>query len=1229
VGAPPPPPTKKPIFAGGGIDVESAPPASSTPHPGQEDLSVDGLFQAAEQAALQEPATRQTADGHAAPDVGGFEDDGFGVLDLPLPGMDRQTVAGGGMGDPNLPAPAGGQDDLPMPAATGSDLPMPAVRGSDLPVPAAAMGADLPMPAAAHDDLPMPADEFDLPMPAGGHDDLPMPADEFDLPMPASMGTDLPMPAQDGGDLPMPADNLPMPSPGNLPAPAAGLPSPGGNLPVPGGNLPERGGNLPERGGNLPERGGKLPMRGGKLPEVAQGGGAPVKTMGGISQFGGAEPEDELPPPPSGATAPFGTAGMDDEAFLADGAFPGASADDSGGLPRPPTLTGADDFSAELEADRMAPPKAPAPPRRERVDAVGGEFDIDQVEHATVDGTRLPEGEIAPEQRPEEDEDEDGAPLVKLKKRRRKLRIALLVVPLLAIGGGALSLTPWGPYGYYAISDWLNESRYQEELTTFRNTTRPKLAMDTSAEAEGVMNTARNAQAQKSRFAPMKAITAHLAFANSLRFGAHSENDAVGKQLLKGLAGEDATPLISLARAGGMAIDGKLEGALQQLKSLASQNSSDIDIATMAAEVALKAKQPKTALELWQAAAKLEKSARTRYGLARALLINKKKAEAVKSAQEVLKLSKDHAGARTLIAATLWKDRKTEKKAVVLLKEVTKKGPVRAAASSSELVAALNMLGHVHLIHSRITAAERAFKAALKIEPQSLPALIGNGEQLFVSGRYAEAVASFEAAARVAPNDLEAAVGIAKVKLAQERVKEALKDLLKLSKKSKDPLIGYWLGRTYLRQGKRKLAEKVYRKAIKEGGTKHGAIRSYVALADLLSTLDRTAEADELLAEASKKLPNSIKLHIAKGDVALKSGRLEEAQTEFKAALAIDTENLDAQFKLGVSHSRKRDFETAAKMFDQVSALDSNYPDLALERAILYEETGQTDKALKMLQDAVEKHPNDLDLKLRFGSILVISGQPVQAIKWLTQVYRAGRQLSPEVNHFLGRAFLLDGEPTQALSYLKNAARTDPNRAEYHLYLGWAANDAGQLSEAEPAINKALELDKNLADAYWQRGVLLQKKGKIDQSLEDLKTALEKRPSRYQAHAAMAICYQQQTKWAEAEAAWRLAIEKNDKIPEWRYRLGMILLTQRNQTDEAGKHLLAAVDQVEEMLKTKKMRSSPRWLWHANFNLGQALRNTDKKRALKAFETYYHKAGPDDAYRNDAKEAIIALGGRP
>ena len=82
---------------------------------------------------------------------------------------------------------------------------------------------------------------------------------------------------------------------------------------------------------------------------------------------------------------------------------------------------------------------------------------------------------------------------------------------------------------------------------------------------------------------------------------------------------------------------------------------------------------------------------------------------------------------------------------------------------------------------------------------------------------------------------------------------------------------------------------------------------------------------------------------------------------------------------------------------------------------------------------------------------------------------------SAEANHYLGRALFLQGgnEQADAMRYLKRAVELDPNRAEYHLYVAWAANNMpAQLGLAKDEIDKALGLDKLLADGYWQRGVL-------------------------------------------------------------------------------------------------------------------------------------------------------------
>ena len=926
----------------------------------------------------------------------------------------------------------------------------------------------------------------------------------------------------------------------------------------------------------------------------------------------GTSADDAIPMGGGFADEPLGAPDHD---FLDGGAFPDGGGDLSADLVSEPPRRGpaVDDGFDAMDAG-FGLDEGAAPPRRDGGD-VGDEFNIDQIDEG-LGGANVLDQDLDARAA------EGGAPKVKIKRKRsNRLRIALAVIPLLAIGGGLLSLTPLGPYGAYAISDALNADDYAQRLASFRQASQEQLGVDTASEATALLQRAQAEQAEMTRFTPMKSYTAYLAFQKALRFGADGATLAVGRQLLNELPPDTAGVMFELAKAAQAAADGQTSAAQSMVTALAPRLPNDVDLAVLAGEIALDAGD-KDAATKWNDAVAAGKSARTLYGLARALEAADQHDEAQKTAEQVLKLSKDHAGARTLLATALWKKSRKDPKAIEMLQEVTKKGPVQQAASRYELVDAHSLLGDIYLSQSKMTAAEKAFNSALKLDPKSERALVGNGELFYQAGRYAEALGRFKAAFQVNPNNVHAAVGRAKSKLALEQAKEAKQELLAFAKTSKHPLVGYWLGQAHLSLGERDEAEKAYRAAIKTSETHPDVVFPYVALADLLDARDNRAEAEEVLAEATEKLPKSAALYNAKGDVALKAGRIEEAKREFNKALEIEPDNSGSRFRLGVAHRRAGEYELASKRFDEVSSDDPEFPGLALERGLLFEDTGNTDQALKMYADALQKAPDDIDLKLRVASTQVISGHPEKALPHLNQVI-AKRPRSAEVNHFLGRAKLLVGEnPQDALRYLEQAVRADPNQAAYHLYVAWAANESGQPGVAQDAIDKALEIDKNLGDAYWQKGVLLQKQGRTLDALEELEIALEKNPTRYEAYATMARCFIDQSNLGKAEEAWRKAIEGNKWRPEWQFRLGKILM-DRGAKDEAAPFLRRAVDLLEERKQT------PAWLWNANWLLGESLRRSDPKRALKAYKEFLRLSTSENAYRPDAEKAVDELEERP
>lgn len=802
------------------------------------------------------------------------------------------------------------------------------------------------------------------------------------------------------------------------------------------------------------------------------------------------------------------------------------------------------------------------------------------------------------------------------KKRRVGLRAAAAIVVVLALGGAALALVPSvGPFGAYWIADKLQSGEHKSLIAKTLSEVHGDLGKDTYPSAKHALEVVDKARASAKRLKSMAAYSAYVIELGQLRFGADAELDARAKVLLDELKEEQDVEFLPLARAAQAAAEGQLPRARQLTQSLESKAPRDIDVLVLRGELELLAKDPKAAETAWMAAEEVEKSARTAFGLARAKQAMGAGEDAKKLARTALERSPAHVGAKTLLARQMWKTERKEVEATKLLEEVTSK---KADASPEELVGAETLLGDIHLSRSRISHAEAAYAEALKIDPKASGALAGLGDALYRAGRYSEALARFEAGVQADPDDIAAKVGVAKATLALERLQDARAAIKKLRETHpKSMLVAYWFGKIEEASGDRKTAEAAYRDAIKIGGKDPDAVVAYVGLALLLGQQGRTEEAQKVLADARDQLPDSPAIHIALGELAQSQGRYDAAVSEFREALKLDPGDVGAKFRLGAALRRDRKFEEATKVFDEVAKVDRDYPGLALERGLLYEASGRTDEALKAYESALAKAPNDPDLMLRVGCGKTVSGRAAEAVKLLGKVLEK-RPNSAETHHCLGRALLVEGKNlAEALKNLQRAADLDPNRAEYFLYVGWAANEAGRLGVAETALRKALDLDQGLADAYWQRGVLRAREGAVKDAVKDLQKALELRPSRFEAHAALADAYNQLSREDDAMSEWQKALSESPNNATWRYRYGKLLVDNR-RTNEAQEQLDKAVELGDAM------DPKPDWIYEAHYQLARAL--GPRKEAIKHWEAFLRGGPKDSPYRVDAKKALAQLG---
>ncbi len=794
--------------------------------------------------------------------------------------------------------------------------------------------------------------------------------------------------------------------------------------------------------------------------------------------------------------------------------------------------------------------------------------------------------------------------------------VAIVTAVVAIIGGSALTLLPdIGPFGSHVLIDQIRRKDNDALVRRHVEAGQKTLAADDFSGVAKVLADLESAGRDRERLRTLRAYTAYFAYAVEVRHGSQPQSRARAKVILDELGDKYELKYLGLAGAACAAVEGNLAKARRSIATETSRDPRSVDAQAISGEIFMLERRFDDALQTFHLVAKLEPSARAAFGLARAHFSLGQYEAATANAEQAIQRNPGHVGARLLLARiALGKQGDVE----LAQRRIGEALSLETQQSVADFVLGKTLTGDLHLLRSRISLAEAAFQEALEKDPRSAAALRGLGETLYRAGRYSESLARYEAGLQADPDDVLVAVGAAKAQLALERVREAGALLARLRQANpKNYAVNYWYAKAEEAAGNRDEAEKGYAAAIEVGGTDPIVVDAYVSMALLKNQQGRREEAQKVLATAQEKLPRMPKIHEAVGQLALSEGRYAAAVEQFKLAQTLDSSDLGIKFRLGVALRKNREFESAAKVFDEVTAVDRDYPGLALERGQLYEASGQTEEALRAFESALAKAPTDPDLMLRVACGKVAAGRAQQSEQLLKKVLEQ-RPNSAETHHCLGRAQLLDGSNLAvALRTLERAVELDPHRAEYHLYVGWAANEAGRVVVAEQALKKALELDQGLGDAYWQRGILRYRQGAVKDAVMDLTRALELRPGRYEAHAALADAYFDLGFEPKALEQWRLATVAQPDNATWRYRYGKLLQAAHRDAD-AKPELEAALELAS------KQSVMPRWAWEAHHLLARAIGSHPS--AVKHWQAFLELAPRDNVYRDEAKQALAKLG---
>jgi len=230
-----------------------------------------------------------------------------------------------------------------------------------------------------------------------------------------------------------------------------------------------------------------------------------------------------------------------------------------------------------------------------------------------------------------------------------------------------------------------------------------------------------------------------------------------------------------------------------------------------------------------------------------------------------------------------------------------------------------------------------------------------------------------------------------------------------------------------------------------------------------------------------------------------------------------------------------------------------------LERAWDLAGKGQRQEAIQLLQHLVQVEPNNADVRLLLGSLLMEGGQQSESLGQLTAAVRL-RPKSAEAENALGEAYEKFGDSANAREAFRKAVAFNPAFGVAQLNFGRALLASGDAKLAPEHLDRAIQLlgrTDDAADAHYLRAKAYTAEGDRQQAAAHLEAAVQIRPQFAEAWSDLGQARRSLLDSEGALKAFELAVQCNGEDPVAQYRFGAELLRQGN-AHLAAEHLQKA-----------------------------------------------------------------------
>jgi len=311
-------------------------------------------------------------------------------------------------------------------------------------------------------------------------------------------------------------------------------------------------------------------------------------------------------------------------------------------------------------------------------------------------------------------------------------------------------------------------------------------------------------------------------------------------------------------------------------------------------------------------------------------------------------------------------------------------------------------------------------------------------------------------------------------------------------------------------------------------------------------------EAERYLRRAAELNPELALPRLSLAELMIADGRLDEAERELDAALALDEGNPRAeQGKARVALERgqpavsldwarravraRPDDRMLHELLAQVHFRLGDTAAAERERLILermsQEETSDDPYVAQVL--LLRRDPTWIALQAR---TMIEAGRTEQAVEFLGQII-GDHPGDPRFALELARTLGGTGRVDQAAAVLDEAIARQPDAAELRLLRGLVHQQQTQLQLAEQRFREAIERKPDYAEAFAWLARTLRAVGRDDEALEALEQAVRFRPDLADVHGELGSLLLERNRAADAVEHLQFALDASPGDPQLRERL--------------------------------------------------------------------------------------------